>query len=199
MTCRYCGYDVGHASGCPAFQGDSVRYSGREFEFDCFGQVDIRDPRYKADLAKVSKPDGYVTFRDAVDLVKKHQPADPTNPGKDYFRELVMVVQEKMGVDTSREPDRVKGYTAVKTPLDERHKVDAFVTFGYKGRELMVTLDASKRPEKIEEGSKADFVVPPWPTPEDDEDAYLKAVGAMAGQIADNLKNQIAAAEHHGR
>jgi hypothetical protein len=202
MGCRYCAYELGHAKECPAYdpreaktrrpeKGGEVRYSGTEFEFDLFGQVDTRDPKYRAELAKVANETGYVRYKEAVDLAKKHQPWDPTNPSKDFFRELLIAVQEKLEIDMDDPKDAVRAYTAVGTPLDKYHGVDAFLAHRARdGAEILVTLDATLRPEKQQEGWKADIVVGAIPDVDEDEDAYLEAIEVIAGRIADNFRDR---------
>jgi hypothetical protein len=165
---------------------ESQRYTGRQHEYALFGEVNVKDPAYLADLAKVIKPDGYVNFKDAVELVKKHQPYDPANPKKDFYRELLIAVQDKLGVDPDKQPDAIRVYTAVGTPLDHKHGTDAFITLSEHGRETLVTLDASLRPEKIQEGWKADVMIGEVPDAEND-DAYLDAIDGFAAQISKKL------------
>jgi hypothetical protein len=196
--CKICNELGGHKPECPvrAFRTPekSTRdYSGRELELDLFGSVNTGDPKYKAELAKIitDRNSGYAPRSQSIELVKKFQPGQPTNPKKDFFRELLIAVQDELGVDLNKEPDSVKAYTAVNTPLDRFHGIDAFVTYTDKGREHMVTLDASLRPEKIEEGWKADMIISEMPTPEDDEEGYLAAIASCAGQIAEKIRQDM--------
>lgn len=167
-------------------------YSGREFEYDLFGQVDIRDPKFLAELAKVTtdKKTGYVPFKQAVELAKKFQPGDPTNPKKDFLRELRIELIDKLGLESEKAADGLKVYTAVKTPLDAYHGADAFVTFSKGGKEIVITLDASLRQDKITglDKSKADVLIGELPMPEEDEDAYLEAIGDIADKVARQIE-----------
>ncbi len=202
MACRYCAYDLGHSTTCPAYdprapkpvpskseRSGDVRYSGREFEYDLFGQADVRNPEYLEALQRAKKPDGHITYRDAVTLVKKFQPWDPTNPSKDFFRELVLALQDKLDIDTGKNPDAVGAYTALKTPLDVLHGVDAFLTVRQGGSESIVTLDATLNKEKQASGHKADFIIgDDFPDANEDEDGYLDAIEKLAGRIASRVK-----------
>lgn len=203
MACRYCAFDMGHAPNCPAYDPKEtktaspesdrspVRYSGREFEYDLFGQADTRNPEYLEALRRVRKPDGYVTYKDAMDLAKKFQPWDPDNPNKDFFRELLIAVQDRLGIDTGKTSNFVKVYTALKTPLDEQHGVDAFLAVGREGRESVVTLDATLNREKQASGHKADLIIgDDFPLVEDDEKGYLAAIDALAGRIASRIEKR---------
>ncbi|MBI4457790.1 hypothetical protein HY633_02405 [Candidatus Uhrbacteria bacterium] len=171
---------------------ETPAYSGNEFEYDLFGQVDIRDPKYLVELAKATtdKQTGYVPFRQAVDLAKKFQPGDPTNPKKDFLRELRIELVDKLGLETEKDADAVKVFTAVKTPLDAFHGADAFVTFTKNGKEILVTLDASLRKDKITgiDKSKADVLIGEMPMPEEDEDAYLQAIENVVDKIARQIE-----------
>jgi len=195
--CKLCNEIGGHKPDCPvrvfrAPETGTADYRGRELELDLFDRVNTADPRYKAELARVIKDreSGYVEWPKAIELAKKFQPAPPENPKRDFFRELLIGVQEKLGVDIAKQPDSVRGYTAVGTPLDRFHGVDAFVTYADRGKEYLVTLDATLRPEKIIEGHKADLMITDLPTPEDDEDGYLEAIDAYAGRIAEFIRTE---------
>lgn len=202
MGCRYCAYETGHAKECPAYQPDAkvekpklggeVRYSGTEFEYDLFGQADVRNPEYQKALkaAGADPRTGYLPFGKAVELAQKFQPGDPTNPKKDYLRELLFAVQEKLDIDPDDEPDSVRAYTAVGTPLDKFHGVDAFISKKGERKDILVTLDATLRPEKINEGWKADLMVGDLPSAEEDEDAYLQAIDDMAEKIAAKIREK---------
>jgi hypothetical protein len=202
MSCRYCGYEAGHAKECPAYQpgakieksksGGEVRYSGTEFEYDLFGQADIRNPEYVKALraAGADERTGYLPFGKAVDLTKRFQPGDPSNPKKEYLRDLLFAVQEKLGVDPEDEPDSVRAFTAVGTPLDKFHGVDAFVSKKGERGDVLVTLDATLRPEKLNEGWKADLMIGDLPSVEDDEDGYLAAIDDMADKIASKIREK---------
>lgn len=194
MACKYCGLDLGHTSKCPAHvpdtKGSGVRYSGTEFEYDMFGEVNVRDPEFRAEMAKLgAKESGYLPYDRSIELAKKFQPGDPTNPRKDFYRELLIALQEKLGINP--ESGDLRAYTAVGTPLDKFHGVDAFVTLGRGGRELTVTMDATLRKEKLEGGWKADVMVGEVPDPEENEDAYLGAIETVADKLASKFKDQL--------
>lgn len=207
MACRYCGYDMGHAGNCPAgafagakkpaeasrskATGSPERYTGGELEMDLFDRVNVRDAKFLEALRDAGADQkGYLPYRKAMDVTKRFQPGDPANPKKDYFRELRIAVQEKLGVDVDKEPESVRAYTAVGTPLDKYHGVDAFMTFTEDGREYTVTMDATLRKDKLDDGYKADVMVTDVPSPEDDEDAYLEAIDAIAEKIAERFRDQ---------
>ena len=175
------------------YEGSSgIPYSGKEFEYDLFSQVGTRDEKYLADYRAMQPAEnGWLPWHKALELVKKHQPwADPANPSKDFFRELLIAVQEKLSVDTKNDPDAIQAYTAVGTPLDVFHGVDAFIIMTVDGHEEIVTLDATLDSKKIEDGGKADEIVTDLPSVEDDQDGYLEAIDALAERIARRFKDQ---------
>jgi hypothetical protein len=196
--CKICNELGGHKPDCPVRtfrtpEKSTRDYSGRELELDLFGSMDIGNPKYKAELARATTDpiSGYVPFQPSMELVRKFQPAPATEPKKDFFRELRIAVQEKLGVDIGKDPDSVKAFTAVGSPLDKFHGTDAFISYTDKGRECLVTLDASLRPEKQAYGWKADLIIGDVPTPEDDEKGYLEVIAAYAGQIAEKIRQDM--------
>ena len=194
-VCKICNELGGHKPNCPirtfsVKEGGARDYSGRELELDLFDRVNTADPRYKAELSRVmtDRDSGYVPRQQALELVKRFQPSSPTNPKKDFFRELLIGVQDELGIDIKKNPDNVRGFTAVGTPLDKFHGVDAFISYVDQNREYVVTLDATLRPDKLQDGYKADLMISDLPAPEDNEDGYLEAVSTYAGQIAEKIK-----------
>lgn len=172
------------------------RYTGREFEADMLGEVDIFSPKFQEALNKVviTGEDGrrFVSYRDALDLVKKFQPADPKNPKKDFLRELRLAVAEKLGLETTEELETISAYTAVRTPLDVYHGVDGFIEIkSQKQPAEIVTLDLSLNPEKE---IKADIFVGELPDPDENEDAYLQAIEDLAEVFVSKIRGKEATA-----
>jgi hypothetical protein len=204
MTCKYCGYDSGgHAHNCPANPSPGqkaptearglsgkVRYSGAEHEIDLLGSIP-RDTKMRRLMEKMGadSESGYMPYKKAVELAKHLQPGDPTNPDKDFLNELRIAVQDALELDP--DDDSLKAFTAVGTPLDKFHGVDGFITLTDGQREHMVTLDATLRQDKLEEGHKADIMIGELPMPEEDEDAYIAAVEALGSQVADRMKEEM--------
>lgn len=155
--------------------GEAKRYEnfigggeGTEFEWDIFGAVDTNNPEYQKELAKVTKPNGFVFFPDAMKLVKKFQPGDPENPERGFARDLRIEIIDQLGLVEEKDMDRVKFYTAVgsleRTPLDHWHSIDGFFEIEMEnGPPIIITLDATTidTEEKIKRGQKvtADIVV----------------------------------------
>ncbi len=170
-------------------------YSGRLNEIDYCGEINTNDPAFQKALEEVKKtprPDSkfpyYVNFSDSLNLVKKFQPIDkntgeridPTNPAKPFLKDLRLELVDTLDL-SEEEADKVKAYTAVKSPLDIFHGVDAFLDI--KGD--IVTLDLTLRKDTSSK-TKADIIVEELPNPDDpdQEDDYLKAVERKAEEIS---------------
>src|SRR3989344_3568712 len=137
---------------------------GTEFEWDIFGAVDAKNPEYQKELEKVTKPNGFVFFRDALKLVKKFQPGDPKNPERGFARDLRIEIIDQLGLTEEKDMDKVKFYTAIGSPLDKWHSIDGFFEIEEtNGQIIRITLDATTidKEEKIKRGQeiKADIVV----------------------------------------
>lgn len=132
---------------------EKEKYSGRQYERDYLGGIDPSNEDFLAALKRVkrtskegSKFPYYVTYKDALDLARKFQPIDkrdpkkkridPTNPKAPLAKDLRIEILDQLGVE-DEESDKVKVFTAVGTPLDIFHGVDAFVEIDGK----VITLD----------------------------------------------------------
>lgn len=184
-------------------------YSGREFEIDMLG--DIRHtPEYDQELKNILSEKSIAVarvvhegveipqaerpaLRGAVneilenkyalfDLVKKHQRFDPTNPNKDFLRELRLAVIDSLGIESEKDMEKVKVYTSVASPLDTVG-FDGFITYEERGEEHMVTLDATLDKKKFEtRDSRADVVFTELPDSKENEAAYLSQIEELAEQ-----------------
>lgn len=167
-------------------------YSGKELEYDLFGAIDTGNPEYQKALKAAAAENGYVRRWEAMDLVKKFQSQDPTNPQKDFLRELRNSLTEIFDLNDEKEMDRVRAYTAIgsprPTPLDVFHGIDAFITYSDKDGEYAVTFDASHR--KKEEAVKADIIVGEMPDPNRESEDFLDMVGEIAQRVARNIARQ---------
>lgn len=176
--------------------------AGREHEQRLFGKVDVDNVGYRRALKKVAREGRggklYVSYNDALDLARQSQPGDPTNPQADFLRELRLELIERLGIESDAQAELVNGYTAVGTPLDVLHGVDAFVVVSHEGYDIPVTLDATLRPEKLERvaaasdfGPKADVLVGEVPDLGEDEDAYLQAIEEVAIEVMKKVYEKI--------
>jgi hypothetical protein len=161
--------------------------AGREFEADLLGTAEINDPKYADEVRKIVKEIGkpYIPYRQALELVKNFQSGDPTNPKKDFLRELRLAVADKLGLETDEDLEGLRAYTAVGTPLDILHGVDGFISFGAPDKkEGIVTFDVTLQEDKQTGGGKADLIIGDLPDPDEDEAGYLAAIEKVAEQIA---------------
>jgi hypothetical protein len=180
-----------------------LNLTGNLFEAEQIGEVDTKNPEYQKALraaqaqeAKVGKEGGYIRFRAALELAKKFQPSDPTNPEKPFGRELRIALQDILNLDAPEDYDRVKFYTAVGTPLDKFHGVDAFVEFEKEDKETKrvdvyrATFDFTTNPQK--QVYKSDIVVQEkdLPDPKLESEDFLKAVEGFAKQVAEKIAEQ---------
>lgn len=139
--------------------------TGGLFEEELVGEADIKNPEYQKELkitqeqeARAIKKEGYIRFWEALKLAKKFQPGDPTNPQKPFGRELRIALQDLLKLKTGEEMDRVRFYTAIGTPLDKIHGVDAFVEYEDLDKKLYhATFDFTTNPRK--KVYKSDIVV----------------------------------------
>lgn len=166
-------------------------YSGRELEYDLFGTMDTSNLGYQKALGQVADSRGYVKRKEAMELVKKFQSQDPTNPRKDFLRELRNALLEIFSLVDEKEMDRVKAYTALGSPhltsLDFWHGTDAFITYDEDGKEYAVTLDASQRKK---DAPKADIVVGEMPDAAEETEKFLEEVDKIADIVARNIEKQ---------
>jgi len=188
------------------------RYLGPEYEFDLADEIKKDDPAYQKELTmsqEKAKARGYqpkqansLPFREAVEITKKFQPGDPTNPKKDFAREIRLALAEKLGLESDEEMNRLKFYTSVGGPLD-LHGIDGFFTFSYvdkegRQKECGVSFDITRNPNK-DEAVKADFLIGgDIPDPSDDgfkEADYLKKIDEYAEKSSSIFQEKISRGE----
>ncbi len=168
-------------------------YTGRMHETDLFGSLKI-DPnarkRYEQLYERFKQPDGYVNYNRSMDLVRRSYPeGEEVNPDKEFAKDLRLEVLDIFEIPDDQ-ADSIRFFSAVGTPLDVFHGVDAWIEVSDpdQGR-VEVTLDASLKPDKVQEGYKADVIVGDIPDPSDPD--YLKKVEEYAQIIADILAQRI--------
>ncbi|MBI2483185.1 hypothetical protein HYV74_03345 [Candidatus Uhrbacteria bacterium] len=162
----------------PRFGEPSWSYTGRQFERDFVGSI-TQDRAYQEALQKVATPDGFVRFDAALRLVRAHQPWDPTNPDADLLRDLRLEIIDQLHL-REQDADRVRAYTAVGSPLDIFHGIDAFIEYQDQKTENVrrITLDLTLKEHKDADQRKANILIRELPAPE--EDTYLQAVTRYA-------------------
>lgn len=176
-------------------RGPSVeRYSGRELELDLLGKPKF-SREFLAAMRAISRENGYV-YRDAgMEVIRRHYPEDPTNPTKDFARELRMAVLDELGLEDGNE---LGFYSAVGTPIDIFHGTDGWINLAYRpvgasretaARHAIVTLDATLNQSKLEEGHKADIIIPDMPDAKDPK--YLTEIERIGNLVSIRLGRQL--------
>jgi len=174
--------------------------TGEMAENELFGEAGQKiNIDFKKWLAK--RNELYMPKRKAIEAVKENQPGDPREPGpkfaSDVYEEVVRRLIELDGKENN--PDnyfeavgRVAFFTAVHSPLDYAHGVDAFFEIDSKADEFVrVELDASTH-------RKAEFdadVLVEYPSggldPKDDKDDWESLVGRTADSILETFNAKI--------
>ena len=109
---------------------------------------------------------GYVTWRDALELVRKNQPRAKTPVAVSLEREI----SRQLGA-------AVHFFTAVRSPLDVYHGVDGL--FEFHG--VMVTIDLTMNSHK--DSGKADLIV---------EASEIDNLALLAGRIVREMRSRLA-------
>lgn len=181
---------------------------GEHYEKNLLGTVDFDDLSYKADLERVKKPSRpgselnyYISFKDALDLVRKYQPkkekqkgrVELNNPQKPFLDDLRLEIIEGLGLKKDEEKDGLMVYTSDGSPLDYLHGADFIVDWNGK----IMTADISMKEQKDARKTKADIVICkeiPSPKDEEAEDEYWARVEAIGRQFA----SKFIRGEYHG-
>lgn len=157
--------------------------TGNLFEWQFIGEIDTTSREYQKELrrlqeeaAKEGAKNGHIPYEKALELAKKFQPFDPTHPNKPFARDirislLDLMIDKGLITESEEDQDRIKFYTAVKTPLDTFHSVDAFIEFkDLNNKKYLVTFDLTLNPQKKE--FRSDIVVTELPDPKLDEEKF---------------------------
>lgn len=179
--------------------------TGREAEEGFLGKVDSANKKYRFFLLRRGIPEGLIqnisehalpniSFSDALEMAKAAQPwKDPTNPEKDFLRELRIEVADALGIGQDEKAlDRLCVYTAVGSPLDILHKIDFFIEYEQKdGRILLVKCDLTEDPaRKKNMGDILMIDANAIGDPANDEKRYLDAIRGLAQNIVRNFRAQ---------
>jgi len=183
-------------------------YTGKIYEAEYFGEIDKNDPKILEEIKAHAKPsknpryEYWMNYRDSLNLAKKFQPidksepgrkrVDPANPNAPLLRDIKEALIDQWNL-SDEEADNLKLYTAVGSPLDFFHKVDAFVE--YRGD--IITLDLTLRSEDDAGGKRADVIISGELPSSDDpatENAYIKRVDEISADIAEEYRRKRPAA-----
>lgn len=186
------------------FERLSKSYFGKEYEYDLVGRVNINNPKYWEELKclqEKAKSQGYkpfqkdsLPFKDAIEFTKNFQLDDPTNPTRDFARELRLAFAEKLGLEKDEDLEKLKLYSCVDGPLDA-HGIDFFISYlasPKQKKEFIITFDITKNPKK--DSGNADLIVTNIPDPEDsdfNEDEYLNKIDVFAKKGIEILQQKM--------
>ena len=161
-------------------------YTGKLMEEEVFGGLD------KERVGVFSDMEGtYLPYRQAMEIVKKMQSFDPSDPNPPFANDLHATIADKLGLD---DYGRLRFFTALESHLDFRHGIDAFFEFtSEKGENIVVTLDVTKN-IPFKDTCKADVLIlmpDQGLDPKDDRKTYLDKVEETAKEIVAIIKNKI--------
>jgi len=142
------------------------------------------------ELPKFEKGDIYVPFKPMMEWVEKHQFGDPTDPEPRFANDLHATVAEKLGIEDLR---NIKFFTAIGSPLDHFHGIDAFFKIQLNEKQIIVTLDVTMNPNKGE-NYKADvvfYISAKGLDPRDDKKEYMEKINEVADLIVDKARSMV--------
>ena len=173
--------------------------SGRMNELDTFGKFLAKEGYQQALEAVETGEKKYVNHSDSLDLIRRFATEDPTNPTKQFTRELRLAVIDALKLEEDEDLDRVRFFTAVGTPADIFHGIDGWIEYVQpNGKTVLVTLDTSLR--KKEEGEfKADFIIPEIADAVTDGELFDSQVATYGGTIAQRIKDNLESARPRRR
>lgn len=186
--------------------------SGKAHEMSLLGDVRKDDPEYEKTLRKLGADQrGYLPFYVAKELAMQFQPLvrsenrfthdmevklqDPANPDKGFPKDLLEAIKDQLGFISDEDLSRLKYYTAVGSPLDYFHGVDAFIILEGKTKqdpEALVTFDvALKNGASEKQDARADIIIKEPEPPVDPESTrvYLRQVDDLAAQAVKFFQN----------
>jgi hypothetical protein len=134
-----------------------------------FGQGNVIEREFLGNIeekerenSEYNEAEEYLNFAESIELVKKAQPWEkPAAPEAPFAADLRKAVSKKLAAlpnNFSYDPKNLEYFTAVGSPLDHFHSVDAFMEYlnrqaGIKTRALIdITIDPNKqlRPDIID-------------------------------------------------
>lgn len=163
--------------------------SGGMIEHEVFGSVDKkkyfkevtgRDPQSEKEFRKFIS-NSYINFQEALDLAKRCQSYDNSDPEPRFANDLHAHLAEKIGLEDYSE---LKLYTAVGSQLDYWHGIDGFFEFKHEGKTIRVTIDVTSNPQK--DKTKADvllYIPAEGLDPKLDKVKYSSKIGEAADDI----------------
>jgi len=141
-------------------------------------------------LPKIEKKRGgeipYIPYRQSFEMTKRLAAFDPSDPEPQFANDLHATIAEMLGLDNY---ELLRYYSALRTPLDIYHSVDAFFELDSgTGDTVKITIDLTFNPQK--EQYKADIIlfVDKNLDIEENRQGYLELINRSASEIASALK-----------
>ncbi|HRY62326.1 MAG TPA: hypothetical protein P5056_00970 [Candidatus Paceibacterota bacterium] len=143
------------------------------------------------------KDKGYLPYDKSIDLVKRIQNVtekhNPANPEKMIVRDIKDFLEEFL----KKKSENVRFYSALKTPLDIMHGVDAFFEIDLEKEEgkeqqkpVVVTMDITMRAKEGDKDQKANVLIRmPDGAPLSADDDYEAKVKQIARAVKDAFEN----------
>ncbi len=127
----------------------------------------------------------YLGYEEAMRLAIRSQVDTPEQPKRLFMKDLRLAIEGVFKIAFHGKQFSVKIYSAIGTPLDIYHGVDAFVEIEdeMKKRTTItfdVTLDELK---KMTDGMKADVMIGILPDPQDEEKQYRSTLQHIANDV----------------
>lgn len=182
--------------GAPRSPEHSILDSGAYHERDAFGMPMVNREKYDQLYAQMKEkypsdaPDrmgvAYLPRTEAMKLIV--DTALPLKPKQPFISHLKDKIAAKLGAE---DPKSVRVFSAVKTPLDIYHGVDAFVRYSPPdGRPIDVTLDITE--QKSKEQYKADVVLTGIEVdPEHNRRQFEQSVTFAAEDVVKRIKQEL--------
>lgn len=139
---------------------------------------------------QLHETDSYMKRRQSIEFAKTHQRGDPFNPKRFFPKSLRDGIKQDESLNITSE-DQLAFYTAVNSPLDRYHGVDAFFEYKTDGKYITVTLDVTTNPNK--DSYKADVIlaIPSEGLDPSDPD-YQTTISHYVEQIKSQLLTKLA-------
>lgn len=161
--------------------------SGKLFEYFLFGDITLKNLKYREELSKLHSRGGYMPYHEALELVRSCQKENPVNPTRSFLRDLRNHIARQLGL-TQKDDHSLAIYSAIGSPLDIFHGVDAFIELRRGDKVQYVTLDATINEIKQGQSIKADIMIGDIPDPMEHKDQYEKELETIAAKVAWRLK-----------
>jgi hypothetical protein len=98
----------------------------------------------------------YMKYNEAFNFAKKHQRGDPFNP-KRFFPKSIRDALKNEEALSIEDESQLGFYTALNSPLDRYHGVDAFIEYRNGEKTVVVTIDVTMNSSK--DRYKADVIL----------------------------------------